>query len=52
MHPGEFVTVLQGNQNAAGYLTSGRIMARHKQIGNHRDGFVMGEALTIGLGRK
>ena len=52
MYAGEFVTVLQGYQNAAGYLTPSRIMSRHEQIGDHSDGFVVGEALAVGLGCK
>ena len=50
MYAGEFVAVLQGHQNAAGYLTPGRIVTGHKQIGDHRNGLTVGEALAVGLG--
>ena len=44
--------MLQGHQNSAGYLTSGRIMPSHKEIGDHSDGFPMGEPLAVGAGGK
>jgi hypothetical protein len=50
MYASEFVAVLQGHQNAARYLTPGRIVAGHKQIGDHSDSFVVSEALAVGLG--
>ena len=52
VYPGKFVAVLQGHQNAAGYLTAGGIVAGHKQIRDHCDGLIVGEALAVGLGGK
>jgi hypothetical protein len=50
MYPIEVATVLQGHQHAAWDLASGRIMPCDKEIGYHRDGLVMGEALAVRFG--
>ncbi len=42
--------MLQGHQNAAGYLAPGRIVAGDKQVRDHVDGFGVGQALTVCLG--
>ena len=49
MYADEFVAVLQGDQNTAGYLAPGGIMPGHKQIRDHGDGFAAGEPLSVCL---
>jgi hypothetical protein len=49
MNPGELVTVLQCHQYAAWDLTTHRIVGCDKEIGDHRDGLLMREALAFGL---
>jgi hypothetical protein len=47
--PAEVLAVLQGHQDAAWNLAADGIVSCHKEIGDHGDGLVMGETLSVGF---